>query len=97
MKAIERRLGRLEEKVPVPDCGHQMAFFRDPTEEELEKVRKELNECPQCSKGGKPLIVILKSFRKEEEEPRPELQGFTFEVEEKTAKNGNHKINFTTY
>ena len=97
MKAIERRLGRLEEKVPLPDCGHQMAFFRDPAEEELEKVRKEKDNCPQCSKGGKPLIVILKSYRELEAKPQPEVEGFTFEVEEKTAKNGNHKINFTTY
>jgi len=41
--------------------------------------------------------VILKSFGKDEEQPKPEVQGFEFEVEEETAKNGTHKVNFTTY
>ena len=62
MKQIERRVTRMEKKMPVPDCGHKMAFLRDPTEEELERKRKEIDECPQCHKGGKHLIVILKSF-----------------------------------
>jgi len=97
MKSIERRLGHLEEKVPLPDCGHKLAFLREPTEEEVETVRKEIDECPQCSKGGKPLVVIFHTFGKAEEEPQPEVEGFEFEVEEETAKNGNHKINFTTY
>ena len=92
MKSIERRLGHLEEKVPLPDCGHKLAFLREPTEEEVETVRKEIDECPQCSKGGKPLIVILKRFGKVEEEPAPAVQGFEFEVEEEPAKNGTTKL-----
>ncbi len=102
MRSIERRLDRLEAKIPAPDCGHgigKMLFLVDPTEEEIEKVEKELNACPQCvkSRGNHPWFVIFHRFGKDKEEPKPEVQGFEFEVAEKTAKNGNHKINFTTY
>ena len=100
MKPIERRIKGLEKMVPVPECGHKMAYLIDPTEEEVEKVEKELNACPQCrrSRGGRGrLFVIFHNFRELEEKPKPQVQGFEFEVEAETAKNGNHKINFMTY
>ena len=86
MRGIERRLDHLEEKVPVPACGHKMTFLRDPTEEEVAKVRKEFDECPQCSKGGKPLIVRCLTFGKTEEAPKPE------EVKEPESENSQPEI-----
>ena len=79
MRSMERRLDHLEAKIPVPPCGHAMAYLIDPTEKEVEDVRKELNACPQC-RGSQP-FVVFHNYGKDKEEPQPEVQGFTFEVE----------------
>jgi len=74
MRSLERRVDRLEEKILVPDCGHTMAFLVDATEEEAANKRKEFDECPQCRKGGRPLIVNLLHFGKDKEEAKPDHQ-----------------------
>jgi len=96
MKAIDRRLRRIEELIPVPPCGHELAFLRDPTEAEIEKVQKELSACPQCSQPrGGPAIVILRTFQKPEEKPsqRPVVISLT----ENPSGDERPKITFSTY
>ena len=97
MRSIERRLDRLEEKILVPDCGHKMVFLRDSMEEEIEKVRKEIDGCSQCSKGDKPLIVIFKSFGKVEEDPKPDEVMETVGINANEAERSWPKIRFRNF
>jgi hypothetical protein len=58
MNRLEQRVRRLEEGCGA--CNHRSpVILANPTEEELARKRKELNECPSCNKHGQPKLVIL--------------------------------------
>jgi len=69
MKAIERRLDRLEWQLPVPPCSHGLAVLHDPTDEEIESVQKQLDDCPQCGKNStRPNLIIFTTYKSPEGE-----------------------------
>jgi len=58
MASIERRVARLEGQQGA--CNHQSpVILANPAEEEVERRKKELDECPSCRKGGRPRMVIM--------------------------------------
>ena len=67
MKAVERRLSRLERQLPVPPCSHGLAVLNDPTDEEIERVKKQLDGCPQCGKNStRPNLLIFTTYKSSE-------------------------------
>lgn len=59
MGNIERRLARLEGQQGA--CNHRSpVILANPAVEEVERKRKELDECPSCKKHGPPQLVIMK-------------------------------------
>ena len=68
MKAVERRIYRLERQLPVPQCSHGFAMLHNPTDEEIERVRKQLDDCPQCGKYlYKPNLLIVSAYKSPED------------------------------
>jgi len=58
MGNIERRLARLEGQQGA--CNHRSPMIlANPTAEEVERRKKELDECPSCKKHGRPKLVII--------------------------------------
>jgi hypothetical protein len=57
MSNLEQRLKRLETHQAV--CNHSVrVILENPTDEELERVTRELFECPSCRhKGTRPFVI----------------------------------------
>ncbi|MDP2604457.1 MAG: hypothetical protein Q8S00_18005 [Deltaproteobacteria bacterium] len=58
MNGLEQRIKRLEEQGRV--CNHHSpVVLANPTADEVERRKKELDECRSCKKHGRPKLVIL--------------------------------------
>ena len=58
MNRLDQRIKRLEGQAGA--CNHRSpVILANPTEQEVERTRKELDECPSCRKGERPKMVIL--------------------------------------
>ena len=59
---LERRIKRLEEQYNA--CNHRSpVILANPTEEQVERMRKELGECPSCSRHGQTKLIIMKFLK----------------------------------
>ena len=59
MNNLDKRMKRLEEQHGA--CNHRSpVILANRTEEEVERTRKELDECPSCRKGERPKMVIMR-------------------------------------
>ena len=76
MSRLEQRVKKLEKESPREPCCHPSIsylsnlgnhppspYLINPTEEEVEKLRRELDSCPNC-KGADVEIVIFQQFDK---------------------------------
>ncbi len=64
MKAVERRINRLERQFPVPPCSHGLAVLHDPTDDEIERAHKQLDDCPQCGiTSNRPKLLIFTTYK----------------------------------
>jgi len=62
MNILERRLRRLEEHHGACTHRNDHGFLKpliNPTEQEVERLRKELAECPNCRKRGGPTQILI--------------------------------------
>jgi len=58
MGNIERRLARLEGQQGA--CNHRSpVILANPAEEEVERRKNELAECPSCKRHGQPKLIIM--------------------------------------
>ena len=63
MKNLERWLRRLEEHHGACNHRNDRGFVKplfNPTEEEVDRYKKEVAECPRCRKVGGLQILIMK-------------------------------------
>ncbi len=67
MNRLEQRVKRLEERRGA--CEHRSSVILDnPTEEETQRIEKELAECRSCQRhGGRPKIIICDFFNPDAE------------------------------
>ena len=62
MSNLERRLRRLEEHHGACNHRNDRGFLKpllNPTQQDVERLRKELAECSSCRKRGGPLQVLI--------------------------------------
>jgi hypothetical protein len=62
MNNLERRLRRLEEHHGACSHRNDRGFPKpllNPTEEEVERYKKDVAECPRCQKVGGPLQILI--------------------------------------
>jgi len=58
MGNIERRLTRLEGQQGA--CNHRSpVILANPTADEVERRKKEMDECPSCKRHGRPKLIIM--------------------------------------
>jgi hypothetical protein len=58
MNNLDRRIKRLEEQQGA--CNHRSPLIL--TQEQVERKKKELDECPNCEKHGRPRLLIIDFF-----------------------------------
>ncbi len=63
MNSMENRIRRLEEEAPKEPCNHPLGILIDPSEEEVERLNRELAECSNCRRDSHdhgPATVVIR-------------------------------------